>query len=432
VNLRNIIWNMLGLGLPLLMAVVAVPILLANIGTERFGLLGLAWGLVGYASVLDFGMSRALTQKLAQNRNTPQEFQARAIVKSAVLLTAAISVLFMCGMLLVMSLGIENLFVVESVSSRELSLSALILAFTLPVQAISMAYRGINEAYLNFRGISVVRILLGAANFGLPCAMSYFTTEMHILVVTILIARICALAAFFALSRHCLPTASSNNVPGAASAHVKSLLHFGGWVAVSSVLLPLLMMSDRFFIGALVNTHAVTSYIIPYEILVQGLIIVGAVTTIAFPSISQLSKTDPDRAFALFVRWTGRITAIMIVIQAILFVLLPSILMIWVGNSLDPSSVIVGRILAIGVCAYTVGTMCTSYLHAYGKTKEVAVLQIIETPLYLLSLGFLVLYFGEIGAALAWTVRVTVDSLLLATTVLRMKPSHRVQAVTEQ
>jgi O-antigen/teichoic acid export membrane protein len=203
-------------------------------------------------------------------------------------------------------------------------------------------------------------------------------------------------------------------------------------VAVSSVLLPLLMMSDRFFIGALVNTHAVTSYIIPYEILVQGLIIVGAVTTIAFPSISQLSKTDPDRAFALFVRWTGRITAIMIVIQAILFVLLPSILMIWVGNSLDPSSVIVGRILAIGVCAYTVGTMCTSYLHAYGKTKEVAVLQIIETPLYLLSLGFLVLYFGEIGAALAWTIRVTVDSLLLATTVLRMKPSHRVQAVTEQ
>jgi O-antigen/teichoic acid export membrane protein len=264
----------------------------------------------------------------------------------------------------------------------------------------------------------------------LPCAMSYFTTEMHILVVTILIARICALAAFFALSRHCLPTASGDDKPGAASAHVKSLLSFGSWLAVSCVLLPLLMISDRFFIGAMVNTKAVTSYIIPYEILTQGLVIVGAITTIAFPSISQLSKSDPAKAFKLFIRWTGRITALMLVIQATLFVLLPSILMTWAGDSLNESSVLVGRILATGVCAYTVGTMCTSYLYACGNTKLPAVLQIIETPFYLLSLAFLVLHFAEVGAAWAWTIRVSIDALLLVVAVLRMQSKHPLQAAT--
>lgn len=41
---KNIIWNLIGLGLPLIIAALTIPSLIGIIGTERFGLLALAWG----------------------------------------------------------------------------------------------------------------------------------------------------------------------------------------------------------------------------------------------------------------------------------------------------------------------------------------------------------------------------------------------------
>ena len=70
---RNTIWNILGNGAPMLVAVVCIPILIRALGKDRFGVLALAWALIGYASLFDFGLGRALTQvvanKLGQGKN---------------------------------------------------------------------------------------------------------------------------------------------------------------------------------------------------------------------------------------------------------------------------------------------------------------------------------------------------------------------------
>ena len=50
------LWTALGAGAPLLAAVVAIPPLIAGMGTTRFGVLSLAWVVVGYFSLFDFGL----------------------------------------------------------------------------------------------------------------------------------------------------------------------------------------------------------------------------------------------------------------------------------------------------------------------------------------------------------------------------------------
>src|SRR5579872_2825937 len=62
----NVIWNLLGQGAPLVIAVLAIPVLIRDLGTDRFGLLSLAWVLVGYFSIFDLGIGRALTQIIAE------------------------------------------------------------------------------------------------------------------------------------------------------------------------------------------------------------------------------------------------------------------------------------------------------------------------------------------------------------------------------
>src|SRR6202047_3703995 len=63
---KNTVWNLVGNGAPIAVAVFCIPILIRELGKERFGVLTLAWALIGYASLFDLGLGRALTQLVAK------------------------------------------------------------------------------------------------------------------------------------------------------------------------------------------------------------------------------------------------------------------------------------------------------------------------------------------------------------------------------
>ena len=63
---RNTIWNLIGQGAPLLVAIFAIPLLIRALGTPRFGILTLAEMVVGYYSLFDLGLGRALTKLVAE------------------------------------------------------------------------------------------------------------------------------------------------------------------------------------------------------------------------------------------------------------------------------------------------------------------------------------------------------------------------------
>ncbi|MBV8232788.1 MAG: oligosaccharide flippase family protein, partial [Planctomycetaceae bacterium] len=63
---RNAIWNLLSQVAPLAVAVVTMPVLIRGLGTDRFGVLTLAWMVLGYFSLLDLGLGRALTKLVAE------------------------------------------------------------------------------------------------------------------------------------------------------------------------------------------------------------------------------------------------------------------------------------------------------------------------------------------------------------------------------
>jgi len=63
---QSSLWNLLGQGVPIAAALVAIPLLVKGLGTERFGILTLAWVVIGYFSLFDLGMGRALTKVVAE------------------------------------------------------------------------------------------------------------------------------------------------------------------------------------------------------------------------------------------------------------------------------------------------------------------------------------------------------------------------------
>ena len=70
---RNTAWNVVGQVVPMLAAVVAIPILIQHLGASRFGVLTLAWAAIGYFNLFDLGLGRALTQIVAARLGSEQE-----------------------------------------------------------------------------------------------------------------------------------------------------------------------------------------------------------------------------------------------------------------------------------------------------------------------------------------------------------------------
>jgi O-antigen/teichoic acid export membrane protein len=412
-RLRNILWNLLGLGLPLLIAALTVPKLLILIGNERFGFLALAWGLIGYAGALDLGIGRATTQRLATLRGSTDEHQVPDVVATAIRITFVTGGIGMLLILIAALSGVYRFIHADTVPVFEIQIALMLLALALPMQAISATYRGVNEAYLNFKNISILRIFLGVANFGAPYMVALYTKEVHWLVATLVLSRCLALVFYRRFAHACLDKEGHGKRGEYNTPVAKGLLQFGGWFTLSSLISPFLVQADRFFVGTLISAAAVTFYVIPYEVTVQTLLFVGAITTVAFPVISNLIHIAPQQATVIFHLWLYRVAGLMFVLMAILAYIMPDLLHLWIGPQVTAESVMVGRVLCIGVFFNAIGAMYFSLLHAYGKTKITAMLHLIEFPLFILALYLLITHYGVVGAAVAWVIRMIFDTLAL-------------------
>jgi O-antigen/teichoic acid export membrane protein len=97
-----------------------------------------------------------------------------------------------------------------------------------------------------------------------------------------------------------------------------------------------------------------------------------------------------------------------------LAIFLPTILRLWLKGNFVPESAVIGQVLCLGVLANAIGSMYYALLHAKGRADLTAKLHLIELPLFLFSLIFLLYQFGLVGAAWAWVGRMVFDAIALA------------------
>lgn len=415
-RISHVGWNFAGLSLPLLIAVVTIPKLLANLGQERFGLLTLAWGLIGYAGALDLGIGRAATlyiSRLKVGSNSD-------INKIPVVLGTGVRITLVTGGVAAILISLISfsdviyLLKTNNVIPSELRNAILLLALALPLQAISATYRGVNEAYLKFKGVSFLRVFLGCANFGLPWVVSLYTLRLDWLILSLVISRFLALFFYKVLAYSCFDEFSLRKNKLFSTDVAKELLRFGGWFTLSGVLNPLVATADRFVISTLISAAAVSLYVIPYEMAAQSLILIGAVTTVTFPYFSQLIVENPQKVKRFFLKVTFISVLVMLSITLIFIFLGDDILLLWLKGNANEESIKILKVLSLGLIPYTVGTLSVSLLHAYGRSEVTAKLNLLEFPVFLCLVYFFVEYWGLVGAAYAWVTRVALDAVLMS------------------
>ncbi|MGB9860568.1 MAG: oligosaccharide flippase family protein [Moorellaceae bacterium] len=134
---RNTLFNLLGQVLPLLVGVVTILFIVRGLGTERFGLLSLAWVILGYFSVFDLGLGRATTKYVAEALGKGETDRAPGFVWTTVATQAVFGVVGGLTLAAITPLLVERILNVPPSLVEEARTAFYVLALGVPVALIS-------------------------------------------------------------------------------------------------------------------------------------------------------------------------------------------------------------------------------------------------------------------------------------------------------
>jgi O-antigen/teichoic acid export membrane protein len=418
----NVGWNLAGQGLPLLVALVAVPPLIHGLGTDRFGIVALAWVFIGYFSVLDLGIGRALTQMAAERLAARRREEVSGLVWTSL---ALMVILGLAGALVAAVLSpwlIGHVLHIPSALQPESLAAFYVLAAAIPIVITSAVLRGLLEAHQRFKLASAIRGPLGAFTFLGPLAVLPFSRSVFAVVLVLFAGRLAALAAFAWASLRVMPELRRR--VDVDPSRAVALLRFGGWMTVSNVVGPLMVYVDRFVVAATLTVTAVAFYATPYEMVTRLLVIPAAIAGVLFPAFAGVAVKSPERLPMLLGRTLRYTLMILLPITVAVVALAYPGLHAWLGPEFALNSTAVLQWLALGVLANSLAAMPYALIQGIGRPDLTAKLHLAELPVYLMLLWWLLHAYGITGAAVAWTVRASIDCLLLLV-IARQLIGHR-------
>jgi len=400
-------------------AVVAIPILVRGIGVPRFGILSLAWIVIGYFSLFDLGMGRALTKLVADKLGTDQEHSIPPLAWTSLLLLVFMG--FLGGVVLALFSPWLVRVLSISITLRMETLHAFyLLAVSIPVVTVTSGLRGILEAHQRFGILNAIRIPMSAFSFLGPLLVLPFSNHLVPIIGVLLLGR---LGGGFAHLLACLYAMPALHRGFALKRSLLvPVLSFGGWMTVSNLVSPVMVYLDRFLIGALLSVSAVTYYTAPFDMVSRLSVIPGAIVGVLFPAFALSFSQDPTRTGLLLSRGVKYIFLSVFPIILVIVTLAPEGLRLWLGSDFAGNSSSVLRWLAAGTFVNCLAQVPFAMVQGVGRPDITAKLHLLELPLYLLILWSLVHSYGIAGAAIAWAVRVTLDAILLFVCAHRLLP----------
>jgi O-antigen/teichoic acid export membrane protein len=179
---------------------------------------------------------------------------------------------------------------------------------------------------------------------------------------------------------------------------------------VTGIIAPLLTTLDRFLIGSIVGPKAVTAYQVPYSLALQVIVLPWSVSTTLFPRFSATPDEESDRLMNEAIRALKVILTPMIIAGILI---MEPFLTWWVGSELAREGAYVGEIIALGLWFNGLAVIPFARLQGQGRPDLVAKCHLAEFIPYVAFLGFALYAWGLVGAALAWSLRMAVDAILL-------------------
>jgi len=376
-----------------------IPLVIATLGLERFGIWSLCIAIVSYGGLMDGGLDSALSPFVARYEAAGDRDGQRRTVATAACFYGGIGLLLTAVAWLLADV-LVTLFSMPTQYRAEaalvLRLAAVNFALANAATVFTAALQGLQRFGLTSASRTLYVLLMGGgsaialhAGWGLPGLM----------VATLgatAVSGLCSAGAVLVLLPHvrlrprdCSP------------ATLRELLSFGSRIWVSKMASLVIGYTDRLFVGAALSVSVLGLYEVGAKIAfsIRDIALLGTAPVI--PAASRLSATGERAALRqLYERGMDIIAAAVLPLFLFVGLMAPAVLQLWVGSAF-PVSQTVCRILLAGCALSVLMLYSASVSTGAGRPEMQMWYAVTAVAAQLVLLPLAVNAFGWIGGAAA-------------------------------
>jgi O-antigen/teichoic acid export membrane protein len=419
---KNSVYNLLGQIMPMFVGVVTIPYIVKGLGTNGYGILSIAYMVLGYFSIFDLGLSRATVKFVAENLAPDKIHKVAEIVWTSLGLLVALGCV--CG-------GIAAAFVPIAVTHflkmppsfvGEARLALFILCLSMPVLLGSDALRGVLEATQRFDLVNYVKVP-GSICFYLFAALAIpFGVHVPGIVLILVLVRFSTAIAYLSLCYRAIPELRGHF--GFSRAAMKPLTTFGGWIMISNITGPIGGNLERFLIASVLSVGALTYYSVPFDLVGKIAIFPASLAPALFPYFSFHGGRGGNEVSDVTSRSIRYLLLLMAPVTSFFIFFAKDILSIWLGSQFAVQSAGVMQLVAILYFFNCMAYIPYTSVQALGRPELKAILDLVALPLYAAGCWWLMRHMGINGAALAKLSVTVFDCGFLYLFAWRMKAFH--------
>lgn len=400
-------YNIAGMTIPLILSLITVPFYIHTVGEARYGVLAIAWLLLGYFGFFDLGLGAAAAQKIAAL--DPDAHQERAqIFKTALTINMALGVLGGALLWPVSLYVINHMMTIDDGLRTELVGALPWLTLGVPIATTSGVLIGALQGRGKFLDLNVTSTIGSALGQTVPLIVALCVgPRLPLLIVSVLACRAISVMLMY---WRCRLWFSSDKRVRITREGMYSLLRFGGWVTISSLLGPLLLGMDRFAIGSLLGAEAIAYYTVPFQLAERLVIIPTALCSALLPKVAAAS--DEQRR-TMITSTIHVLTSVMTPLTVVGVLLITPFLSRWISPAFALSAGLPAQLLLVGFWAGSMALVPYMELRATGRPQVIAKCHLGELLPYFGLLYIGLKYGGLPGAAIVFIARCVSDLALL-------------------
>ena len=402
--IKNSWFNIIGVAIPSIVAIPVMGYMARTLELEIFGLFSLALAFLGYSAVFDGGLSRAVIREVSIHRGNSEEI--RLIVGSAARASVIIG-LIVTLIIVVLSGKLTRMLNVSAEIFNDTQIGIVILGFIIPLVILSASLMALLEGCEEFGLINIIRSIGLSLVFLIPFLLTFYDQSFKSMSFGLFFARLIMLFLTYSLyirSARFHPTGYSRST-------LIRLYRFGGWLTISNIISPIMEYVDRFVLANIRGSATIIFYTAPAEMTTRLLSLPGAISRSLFPALSNNSENDGRALLLHAIRYQ---LILVTCTSAFVIIFASEILEIWLGGEFAVHSRDVLIWLMVGFFFNGLATIPYTHLQASGLARVTAMIHLAEVGPYLVLLVLLTMHLGMIGGAMAWSIRVLFDFILMS------------------
>ena len=396
---RNSVLYFASLGVPAVAAIFLVPVTVRALGPARFGLLALAWAVAESTGIFDFGLGKATIRFVADATAKGMERMREVFVASLLTQTAMGTV---AGLLLLVfaPLLVTHVFSIAPANQAEATSMFRVLALHMPVLLCVASMRASLEGAQRFDISTPLRVPSSLASVIVPAWAATAGYSLSDILWILLVVRVTlALLTAYAVKRVLIPTRWS--LPSDWKV-LREMLGYSGWVAISTILGPVLGSFDRFTVGSVIGGTGLGYYSGASEGANRVLMIPVTAFSAMLPALSATDASEGrERSIAVTRAAQRQLAAILFPVCASILAFGPVLLRVWLGSAFADAAGTALRILSIGIFFAGLAILPLALLYGSGRPDLPAKINLLQVALHIPITIVLTRTLGITGAAIS-------------------------------